>query len=69
MSADSYSNMLKNFTTLILYTLVIKFAEQTGGAYVIFKWSYSGQATEVVPSTAMFYPEYVASSPVTVTVT
>ena len=32
-------------------------------------WSYSGVAQTIVPSTSLYYPSYVASSPIQVTVT
>ena len=32
-------------------------------------WSYTGQAQTVVPSTSLYYPTYIASSPIQVTVT
>jgi hypothetical protein len=51
------------------YHIEAHFGESTGGADYEMRWSYSGQSKIVIPSSAWFYPEYVANSPYNVTVT
>lgn len=45
------------------YTVRIDFSENTGDAEVRLSWSYGSVAKEIIPSTYLFYPTYVASSP------
>ena len=49
--------------------LEIKFGENEVGAVVKLSWEYSGQSQTIVPSSYYYNPEYVGSSPYTVTVT
>ena len=49
--------------------LKIEFGENEVGAVVKLSWEYSGQSQTIVPSSYYYNPEYVGSSPYTVTVT
>ena len=49
--------------------LEIKFGGNEVGAVVKLSWEYSGQSQTIVPSSYYYNPEYVGSSPYTVTVT
>jgi len=67
-SASEYSTVI-SMTAGNYYQIDARWGETTGSATVRLSWSYSGQAKTVIPSTSWFYPEYVGSSPYTVTVT
>ena len=47
----------------------IEFGENLVGAVLKLSWAYSGQSEIIVPSSYYYNPEYVGSSPYTVTVT
>ena len=49
--------------------LKIEFGEWGGLAILRLYWTYSGQSQTIVPSSYYYNPEYVGSSPYTVTVT
>jgi len=51
------------------YHIEAHWGETTGQAVVSLSWSYSGQTKIVIPSTSWTYPEFVSTSPFTVTVT
>jgi cysteine-rich repeat protein len=50
------------------YYIEAHFGEQTGGAFIEMRWNYPGITKEAIPSSAWFYPEYVANSPYNSTV-
>jgi len=47
----------------------LEFGENAVVATLILHWEYSGQSQTIVPSSYYYNPEYVGSSPYTVTVT
>ena len=51
------------------YYVEIDFYENTGNSDIQFYWSYPGQATTIVPSSNLYYPQYVGSTPIKVTAT
>jgi cysteine-rich repeat protein len=51
------------------YHIEAHFGEITGGAIVQMSYSYTGQPSTIIPTSQFYYPEYVSSSPYTVTVT
>ena len=51
------------------YHIEAHWGETTGAAVAILAWSYTAQSLIVIPATSWFYPEYVSTSPYTVTVT
>ncbi len=36
------------------YTVIVEFYEHTGGAAAALRWSYPGQATQVIPQSRLF---------------
>jgi len=53
----------QSFTAGKFYYLKIQWSHFTSTAYLRLRWSYPGQATDDIPSSMYYYPEYVASSP------
>ena len=51
------------------YYIQIGFYENVDNANINFYWSYTGQAKTIVPSTYLYYPQYVANNPIKVTAT
>jgi hypothetical protein len=51
------------------YYIEAHFGETLGGAQFQMRWNYPGITKVKIPSSAWFYPEYVASSPYNSTVT
>ena len=50
------------------HELIIYFSQNTGDAEVILSWSFTGQSKVIIPSQYLYYPTYVSSSPIQVTV-
>jgi hypothetical protein len=50
------------------YHIEAHWGELTGGATVDFRWSYTGQAKQTIPSDYWYYPEYIGSSPINYTI-
>ena len=51
------------------YRGYVTFIEYGGSAYVQLYWSYTGVSQIIVPSTSLYYPTYITSAPIQVTVT
>ena len=65
-SSDSFT---MSMTQDQYYYLKIKYGEIGGGAAITLYWAYSGVSQTVIPSTSYYYPNYVGSSPYTITLT
>ena len=51
------------------YKGYVAYTQISSTANLYLKWSYTGQATTVIPATSLYYPAYVGSSPIQLTVT
>ena len=65
-STDSFS---MSMTQNQYYYLNIKYGELGGSAAITLYWAYSGVSQTIIPSTSYYYPQYVSSSPYTITLT
>ena len=52
-----------------LYDVRMEYTNISGNSGLILSWSYTGQSLVVVPSSALYSPTYILSSPFNVTVT